>query len=289
MAIKPRGHWLHGATANSLGFKSRYARSRDELIALLARCRDDARAVLVQEFVPGRGRCVAAVCRDGVPLVLFAYERVREFPFSGGVSVVRRSIPLNDHLARYTTALLGELRWHGVAMVEFKYDERADRYTLMEINGRFQASTALSLDAGLNLPALTAALFLGEEPAPVGSYRVGVEERWLRGDVLALRDAFARAPRRPPEGGFPGARPSRTAVAWRFLRDFRPGMHYDEFKWYDVRPGLVEAAALVRQVARWCGEVGAAVARYLATPVARRDADSSRACTNAATHRSMRV
>ena len=32
---------------------------------------------------------------------------------------------------------------------------------------------------------------------------------------------------------------------WRFLRDFRPRVRDDEFKWYDWRPGVVEAVSLL--------------------------------------------
>src|SRR5256885_7534625 len=55
---------------------------------------------------------------------LFPYTTLfrSEFPLSGGVSVVRKSIPLDERLAAYTIALLRQIAWHGVAMVEFKYD-----------------------------------------------------------------------------------------------------------------------------------------------------------------------
>src|SRR5207302_1681072 len=153
----------------------------------------------------------------------FAYSREREFPLSGGVSVVRKSIPLDERLAAYTTALLRRIAWHGVAMGEFTYDRATDRYTLMEINGRFQASTALSLDAGINLPRLVAALYGIGEPGPTPSYRVGIEERWLRGDLLALRDGLGGVKRRLTTGPA-GAPPSRARVLGQFLRDFRPGI-----------------------------------------------------------------
>src|SRR6266480_6172359 len=121
LPIKPRGHGLHLTTANTLGFKVRYARSLAELQRLLQPFEHDAHALLVQEYAPGVGRCVAALCRHGEPVALFAYSREREFPLSGGVSVVRKSIPLDERLAAYTTALLRRIAWHGVAMVEFKY------------------------------------------------------------------------------------------------------------------------------------------------------------------------
>lgn len=248
VAVKPRGHRLHLSTANRLGFKVRYASSPQELRSLLWPLGDDARALLVQEYVPGTGRCVAGVWRHGEPIALFAYARAREFPLSGGVSVLRKSIPAEEPLVGYATALLSATRWHGIAMVEFKYDERSGRYTLMEINGRFQASTALSLDAGLNLPLLVVQLFSGRETCPVNGYRVGVEERWLRGDLLALRNGLQRN-----RWETPGSRaaPSRLRLAWHILRDFRPGMKYDEFKRYDWKPGVVEFVTLLGMILGW--------------------------------------
>lgn len=209
---------------------------------------------LIQECVLGVGVCVSAVFDRGKPLVLFPYRRVREVPLSGGVSVVRESIALDPRLADYVTRLLGELQWHGVAMVEFKYHEGTDAYTLMEINPRFQASTALSLDAGLNLPHLVAHLYgCAPKPPELGPYRVGVRERWLQGDLLALyqhlregSDATTRAnPLYRP--------PSRARALLDFVKDFRPGVKYDEFKWSDWKPGLSEGRALLGMVAGWAG------------------------------------
>lgn len=273
VAIKPRGHGLHSSTANTLGFKVRYARSLAELEGTLAPFRRDGRALLVQEYVPGTGRCVSAVCRRGEPLVLFAYAREREFPLSGGVSVLRRSIALDERLERYVAALLRAIGWHGVAMVEFKYDDRVERYTLMEINGRFQASTALSLDAGLNLPHLVACVYLDRDPRPVARYKIGVRERWLRGDLMALRDGLT-PPRHTPH----------ALVLWRFLWDFRPGIRYDEFKLFDWKPGLVECGALLGLLAAWATEAARAalryVTRYLPAPAS--------ALTSSRTQRSIR-
>src|SRR5439155_26376713 len=96
-------------------------------------------------------------------------------------------------------------------MVEFKHDRASDSYTLMEINGRFQASTALSLDAGLSLPHLVAALYDVVEAGPIPTYRVGVEERWLRGDLLALRGGLA--PRHPRSATTAPAAASPPATA----------------------------------------------------------------------------
>jgi hypothetical protein len=121
-------------------------------------------------------------------------------------------------------------------MVEFKYDAQHDTYTLMEINGRFPASTALSLDAGLNLPHLAYCLHAGLPlPAQQNPPRVGVEERWLQGDAQALGSTCAarlgtkrcRAPvsnclREPALYDFwppAGAAPGRTTGSLEFIQE----------------------------------------------------------------------
>lgn len=264
VAVKPRGNGMHLTTANKVGFKVRYARTPEELERLLEGARRrDLPALLIQEYTPGTGSCVAAVCRHGEPLALFAYARDREYPLSGGVSVVRRSIQLDDRLDRWTRSMLGEIGWHGAAMVEFKYDERADRHVLMEINGRFQASTALALDAGLNLPYLVACVFSGKPVSPVAEPLIGVRERWLRGDLLALRDGLAFARGSTGTRAPIGAHPSRIRIIWQFLRDFRPGTYYDEFKWYDWKPGLAELRGIASLLLGWAREWALWPARYL--------------------------
>jgi hypothetical protein len=125
----------------------------------------------------------------------------------------------------------------------------------MEVNGRFQASTALSLDAGVNLPYLVACVFLNRVPRPMAPYRLGVRERWLRGDLMALRDGLSlgrrTSPTRPPSGTVP----SRLRIIWRFLRDFAPGTHYDEFKLEDWKPALIECGTLAWLTAAWLIDV----------------------------------
>lgn len=288
VVVKPRGNALHASTANALGFKVRYAPSLPALRTMLEPFANDGKALLLQEYSPGVGRCVAAVCDHGRPLALFAYARDREVPLTGGVSVLRSSIPLDPLLERHTRTLLAELQWHGIAMVEFKYDAGEERYTLMEINGRFQASTALSLDAGLNLPHLVAALYAGWPLPEVRPYRIGVRERWLRGDLLALAGVWRGNGDHPPV-----AVRGRLGATWDFLRDFHPGMYYDEFKWADWRPGLVELRDLVIGALRWTQERLVNGWRRLSTPAAAAAAPSVTTAANrvasTSTHRSIRA
>jgi predicted ATP-grasp superfamily ATP-dependent carboligase len=244
VAVKPQGHQLYRSTTHALNFKVRYARSIEDLAQILRPFGEDSGYPLVQEFAPGVGVCVSAVFRDGEPVTMLAYLRARNWPLTGGISTLRRTIPLDERLRSYATALLGELRWRGVAMVEFKYDRPNDSYTLMEINGRFQASVALSLDAGVNLPYLTACVHLGRPVEGPASYRIGVEERWLRGDLFALGEHLLRRREETERLRALHDLPSKRRAIWEFVRDFRPRMRFDEFKMYDWKPGLVEGISI---------------------------------------------
>ena len=263
VAIKPRGHQLYAPTAHTMDFKSRYARNLTELKEVLEPLGEQLAVVLVQECVSGIGVCVSAVFNNGDPVVMFPYVRVREVPLSGGVSVLRESVKLDERLRRYVTALLKEIKWHGVAMVEFKYDERCDSYTLMEINGRFQASTALSLDAGLNLPYLVACLYGGWEIKGSRHYKIGIRERWLSGDILALHGHLTGTSTRPTRSNPRFLLPPKGRVIWDFVKDFRPGTKYDEFKLFDWKPGIVECWALIRLVGQLIRSLVGTVARSL--------------------------
>lgn len=250
VALKPRGNSLHATTLNQLGFKVKYARAPAELEQLLRRLQPGGALPMVQEYVYGIGVCVAALFERGRPVVLLPYQRVRELPLTGGISVLRKTLPRDQRLETYVVRLLQAKQWHGAAMVEFKFDPASDHYTLMEINGRFPASTALSLDAGVNLPYLAYCLYAGLPlPRNEVSYRVGVHERWLRGDFLALLTHLRGA---TWQEAMPEARatlPSRGRAASDFLLDFRSDMHYDEFKWYDPMPGAIETWQWLRSFA----------------------------------------
>lgn len=256
VAVKPRGPAGYRVIPHHLPFKVRYARDFRELRDIVTPFAREASAMLVQEYVPGTGPCVAAVCDYGEPIAMFAYDRRREWPHSGGVSVMRRSIALDHLLYTYTVTLLRAIGWRGVAMVEFKHDAATQSYTLMGINPQLQASTALSVDAGLNLPHLVASLFTGEYQGQPHIYALGVEARWLRGDLLALLEALANG-----NGGGSGWRALRD-----FAGDFRRGVKYDEFQLADWRPGVVEAVGMMGVVAAWAtryarGVVSAAASR----------------------------
>jgi len=237
-------------TEHKLGFKVKYAGNPSQLRTITAALPAGGGAILAQEFVPGTGVCVAAVADQGKPLALFPYMRIREWPITGGISVLRQSISLDEQLQRYCETLLGTLCWHGVAMIEFKRVHETGEYVLMEVNGRFQASTALSLDAGLNLPAMVYALY-GDKGFSSGTrgmvYRLGVRERWLQGDWYSLLDFLFGRTHRNALSLVRKSLPATSTVLFNFIRNFFSTSFYDEYKTWDVKPGVIQALSLVRQ------------------------------------------
>lgn len=191
---------------------------------------------LIEEYIPGDGYGVECLCRHGEPRALFMHHRLREYPITGGASTLRESI-YDEDLKNLTFELLGKLKWHGVAMVEFKRDRRDGIPKLMEVNGRFWGSLALSTAAGVDFPYLLHKMITEGDVEPVFDYQTGIKCRWLvPGDVLWLGSSLKQ-------------RNNRLSILREFF-DFR-GQHDDIWSINDPLPAL---GALL-DVARLTGEV----------------------------------
>src|SRR5437762_1196079 len=173
-----------GATRRKLGVVpvADAAECRRALAALPA----GAFPVLVPRLVSRDGEGFFALRWRGRTVAKFAHRRLREKPPTGGVSVYRESIPLEQRLVGPGLRLLEALDWSGVAMIECKRDLATGREMVMEVNGRFWGSLQLAIDAGIDFPALLVRCAAGETVPQTGDYRVGVRSRWLRGDVAHL-------------------------------------------------------------------------------------------------------
>ena len=214
-----------------------YAHSADEAITILRQLAPEAYPVLLQERIRGAGTGVFTCMAGGQPLVWFAHERLREKPPSGGVSVLCRSVLPEPLAVRYSQQLLERLGWQGVAMVEFKRDDRDGSLRLMEINGRLWGSLQLAIDAGVNFPRMMVELAAGRAPAPVESYRLGVKSRWLWGDISAL---LVQLLRKREHLNLPANHPGRWRALWNFLHLWGRDMNYEMERPGDLAPAWLE-------------------------------------------------
>ena len=139
-------------------------------------------SVQQQEYIGGRGLGIEFLFNQGQRVLHFAHERVHEYPLTGGASTYRRSVHADPTLLEQAQRLLAALRWHGVAMVEFKVGRDGSFY-LMEINPRLWGSLALSIDAGVNFPLGLWQIASNETLSPQPNYRVPYYTRDLINDL----------------------------------------------------------------------------------------------------------
>lgn len=215
-----------------------------ELERAVAELPAEAFPLLAQERITGPGIGIFLLRWNGRILARFAHRRLREKPPAGGVSVYRESIvPPPDALA-HAEALLDALDWQGVAMVEFKCDDRTGTPYLMEINGRFWGSLQLAIDAGVDFPRLLVEAALGRAPDRPVEGRPGVRLRWLLGDLdhILLRLRKSRA-----ELALGADAPGRLQALGSFLVPWRPGDRWEVLRPSDPRP-------FVREVREWVAD-----------------------------------
>jgi len=138
---------------------------------------------MIQEYIKGFGCGFFAVYNNGECLLTFQHKRIREWPVTGGASTCAESFKHNL-VEKYGKMLLDELKWHGVAMVEFKMTKEGIPI-LMEINPKFWGSLDLALEAGVNFPKALIDIHLGKKIKYNSSYKYPFRYHWpLHGDIL---------------------------------------------------------------------------------------------------------
>jgi predicted ATP-grasp superfamily ATP-dependent carboligase len=220
-----------------------YAKDLKELEAVLGMAPYNRLRCLIQKRIRGKGIGIFLLARRGEILAKFAHRRIREKPPSGGVSVLCESIHPPAEALDAASRLISVNKWHGVAMVEFKWDDEENRPKLIEVNGRFWGSLNLAIQAGVDFPFLLYKLALGEKIEGPAEYRIGLKSRWELGDLDHLLIRLKRDPGHP---SLSGPRVKKRDAIGAFLADFfRPSVGHEVFNPNDPGPFLFEARAYV--------------------------------------------
>jgi carbamoyl-phosphate synthase large subunit len=189
-----------------------------DLGSAVAECTDQAgRLPLIQEYVAGRAMSVSAVIWNGRVVAHIARETMSFIPIQGGTSVWKRTVSPHDGGVRAALRLLIDLRYEGLAEVEYQLDASGTP-RLMEIGLRSHGWIPLAVAAGVDLPRIAADLLVGRTSCPRRTYTIGTEMRWPKGELLRLREGMRRS---PPPGT---RRRDLVRTAWP---PWRPGMRYD--------------------------------------------------------------
>lgn len=135
----------------------KYAHSKEELIQKFTKMYNENNfgkvLPIIQEYIIGEGAGFFAFYKNGKCENYFIHKRIREYPTSGGASVVAEAF-YNEQIFNDGKKILDELKWKGVAMVEFKKNNKTGKYNLMEINAKFWGSLDLALVCGANFPKM---------------------------------------------------------------------------------------------------------------------------------------
>jgi predicted ATP-grasp superfamily ATP-dependent carboligase len=175
----------------------RYACSLDECDEILSDFRREdpdvfKKGVIAQEYIQGTGCAYFCLADQGRILAEFGHRRIHQNPPTGGVSTCCATFR-NEQMFELGRKLVQKEGYSGPCMIEFKHDQQANRFVLIEVNPKFWGSSLLPILCGLSFPVLYVKHVLGEK---LGS--TSFEDHTLQ---FVLPD-LARAVRHP--GCLPG-------------------------------------------------------------------------------------
>lgn len=106
--------------------------------------------VIVQEVIPGNSENQYSACflyNIDEPVVQLVGRRKRQHPPDFGNATTFAETVKDKHLITIASKLLNYVGYRGICEVEFKYDQRDDKYKLLEVNPRTWKWHAIALNS----------------------------------------------------------------------------------------------------------------------------------------------
>jgi predicted ATP-grasp superfamily ATP-dependent carboligase len=180
--VKPRLTFVEGVNGH---VRARVATDMGQARALARELRDAGAEPLLQEHLQGQLMAFTALTdADGRIVAQLQQISERVWPPQAGISARARTVRVEPSMAGAVARLLSALEWFGLAQLQFiRGMDGTPR--LIDFNGRFYGSLALSLAAGANLPAAWARLATGRPLEALPHARVGARYQWLTADLRA--------------------------------------------------------------------------------------------------------
>lgn len=212
----------------------------EEVEAEFPRAQEFTPPMLLQEYCMGFGVGVETLMHEGKALAIFQHRRLKEFPYTGGMSVTAISEQPEPLLVEKSLALLRALQWEGPAMVEFKVNPRDGKAVLMEVNGRYWGTIELPIFAGIDFPLYHWQIVHGEVPVIPRDYGAGIKWEWTCGHIHRLHGLLVAAKSSPL------ARKELLRSLVQFPVSFGPSTCHSLFSASDPMPAVVELLRLCK-------------------------------------------
>ncbi len=181
VVVKPRQTTVHDPDGGPLRLRAEVKDTKEEAEARVAYLENVGAEPLVQRYVEGDLVAHVAVT-DRESRVLASVQQRASSTTPRGGTARGETEALDPALAKGVADLLAELNWFGIAQVQFQVPPLGES-VLIDLNGRFYGSMALGLAAGLNLPAIWAAVATGRPVPVIEPPRLGVRYHWLESDL----------------------------------------------------------------------------------------------------------
>lgn len=149
----------------------------EEMESQINACREKHIDITAQEIIEGDASCglnFNSLFYDNQIKLGFVAHKVRMTENGYGIPTVVKSRSMIPELWEYSEKLLKALNYKGYSCIEYKYDEKANGYKLLEINGRYNRSSLLSVKAGINFPSIEYNYLINHQPITRQDYKAGI-------------------------------------------------------------------------------------------------------------------
>lgn len=149
----------------------------------------------IEEYVDGVGVGSSYLFWDGEKMLNFGHERVTERIETGGTSTFRKHFS-DDNINAASQKILETVNYHGLAMVEFKFNKKTGEYWFIEVNPRMWGSMPFAISCGANFPFLAYSLS-NNEYKPDRDVKNYISEdkkgMWLMGHLVTAFNHLLKA------------------------------------------------------------------------------------------------
>jgi D-aspartate ligase len=234
--IKPvyTNNWFEPHFIEKFGYrKALKILSAEQLFEVYTMLKILNQEILIQEIVPGKEDqlyLVLSYCnKQSEPIAMLTARKRRLFPSEFGAGSFIESVQRIPELETKVKQFLQSVSYRGLSEIEFKWDQEAQNFKVIELNPRYVLWAGLAEHCGIDFAELAYQDLIVPLSSKSYSYRADV--KWFNTEIDF--SSFLEY-RRKGELSF-----------WMWIMSYRPPMTFALFAWDDLGPFLVRIKQLL--------------------------------------------